>query len=415
MKKFIIHIDMDAFFASVEQLLNPFLKGKPVFVSGNTARDSVIAACSYEAKKYGVKSGMSVMEGLKLCPDAIIVRGNPERYIDTSRKIFNILQTFTEKVELYSIDEAFLEINVKNASHENLKNIGFSIKKAIFDQTHLTCSGGISCNKTVAKIASDICKPDGLSIVLENEIEKFMEKLPVDKVPGIGPKMAEKLNLMGIEFCGQIKNVHLQLLRKKFGVRGEEIWYLCHGMGDTNVIIQSPEPKSFGHSYTLRNDTDDINLLLSVLCRLSHQVGMRMREEQYCGNILTVTIRYSDFTSLTKRKTYPFWFNDDQTIFKMASSILLSQSISKKIRLLGVSVSGIHKRYQLSLFRNEKREKMLEAMDYINKTYGTDTVFPCWMLYEKLSAAPIKKTHAFMFNDLKKISSEITVPPEKQE
>ncbi len=131
-KRIIFHVDMDAFFASVEQKLNPFLKGKPVFVSGNTARDSVIAACSYEAKKYGVKSGMSISEGLKLCPDAIVVRGNPDRYIDTSRRIFQILQTFSEKVELYSIDEGFLQMDLEDVSYERLRKLGFSIKETIY-------------------------------------------------------------------------------------------------------------------------------------------------------------------------------------------------------------------------------------------------------------------------------------------
>ena len=413
MKKVIIHVDMDAFFASVEQALNPSLKGKPVFVSGNTARDSVIAACSYEAKKYGVKSGMSIFEGLNLCPHAIIVRGNPERYIDTSRRIFHILQRFTEMVELYSIDEGFLEMELDNASYENLRHLALSIKKAIYQETSLTCSIGISCNKTVAKIASDLCKPDGIMIVDESRIYQFMENLPVKDVPGIGPRMTEYLNLMGIEFCGQVRKLPVSLFREKFGIRGEEIWHLCHGRGETKVTVQSPEPKSFGHSYTLMQDTDDMNLILSVLCRLSHQVGMRMREEGYYGNVVCVTLRYSDFSSFTKRKTYPFWFNDDQTIFRNAGSIMFAEPISEKIRLVGVSLSGIHKRYQMSLFRNEKREIMLKVMDSINKKYGTDTVFPCLMLYEKIRCLPVKKTHAFIFGELKKIpNSFLSEQPE---
>ncbi len=404
MGKIIIHVDMDAFFASVEQTLNPFLKGKPVFVSGNTARDSVIAACSYEAKRYGVKSGMSVFEGIKLCPDAIIVRGNPERYIDTSRRIFNVLQTFTEKVELYSIDEGFLEIFVDDTSDESLRKLGLSIKQKIYQETSLTCSAGISCNKTVAKIASDLCKPDGIMIVKEEEIYDFMKNLPVEKVPGIGARMKEALNLMGIEFCGQVMNLTAGLFKYRFGVKGEEIWHLCHGRGETEVIVQSPEPKSFGHSYTLAYDTDDKTLILSVLCRLSHQVGTRMREQDYYGNIISVTVRYSDFESFTKRKTYPFWFNDDRTIFRNARAILLAEQLLKRIRLIGVSVSGIQKKYQMGLFRNEKEEILLKAMDSINKKYGSDTVFPCLMLYEQMNCRNVKKTHAFMFSDMKKIS-----------
>ncbi|MCX7706009.1 MAG: DNA polymerase IV [bacterium] len=411
MRKVIVHVDMDAFFASVEQILNPSLKGKPVFVSGNTARDSVIAACSYEAKKYGVKSGMSIYEGLNLCPGATVVRGNPERYIDTSRRVFNVLQNFTEKVELYSIDEGFLGIEVDDSSYENLKKIGFFIKQAVYQETSLTCSIGISCNKTVAKIASDLCKPDGIMIVKEDQILEFMEKLPVEKVPGIGPKMAEYLNLMGIEFCGQVRKIPVDLFREKFGIRGEEIWYLCQGIGETEVCVQNPEPKSFGHSYTLQQDTDDMSLLLSVLCRLSHQVGMRMREEDYYGNVITLTLRYSDFTVFTKRKTYPFWFNDDQSIFKNASSIMFNERWYKKVRLIGVSVSGIQKRYQMSLFKNEKREKMLKVMDSINRKYGTDSIFPCLMLYEKMKCQPVKKTHAFMFGELKKISTYLPEQP----
>lgn len=410
MKKIILHIDMDAFFASVEQALNPLLKGKPVFVSGNTARNSVIAACSYEAKKYGVKSGMSVYEGLNLCPNAVIVKGNSERYINISKRIFNILRYFTEKIELYSIDEGFLEIETEDNSYENLKKLGLSIKQAVYKETLLTCSIGISSNKTVAKIASDLCKPDGIMIVKEEKILEFMEKLYVEKVPGIGPRMTEYLNLMGIEFCGQLRKLPLSLLRQKFGVRGEEIWHLSHGRGETSIIGQYPEPKSFGHSYTLMEDTDDMNLLLSVLCRLAHKIGMRMREEDYWGNVIAITLRYSDFTFLTKRKTYPFWFNDDNTIFKNASSIIFNEKLYKKIRLIGVSVSGIQRKYQMALFRNEKRQKLLKVMDSINKKYGSDTVFPCLMLYEKIKDRPVKKTHAFMFDKLKNFTYLLQEP-----
>lgn len=405
MEKVIVHVDMDAFFASVEQKLNPFLKGKPVFVSGNTARDSVITACSYEAKKYGVKSGMNIFEGLKLCPDAIIVKGNPERYINTSRRIFCALKKITEKVEIYSIDECFLEIYTEKPSYETLKKLGLYIKKEIYQQTYLPCSIGISVNKTVAKIASDLCKPDGIMVVLKDEISNFMEKLPIEKVPGIGPKTVECLNLMGIEFCGQVKNLSVDLFRKKFGIKGDKIWYLCHGTGETEVITHSPEPKFFGHSYTIKSDTNNINVLSSILCRLSHQVGMRMREEDYQGNIVVITIRFSDFSSFTKRKTYPFWFNDDQTIFKNASSIMFGEELSKKVRFIGVSVSGIRKQYQMNLFKNEKREKLSKIMDSINKKYGNNTIFPCLMLYEQIVYPVVSKTHAFMFGEMKKFNS----------
>lgn len=193
---------------------------------------------------------MSVFEGLNLCPDAITVRGNPERYIDTSRRIFNILLTFTEKVEIYSIDEGFLEITLEDCSYKNLKQIGLSIKRAIFEGTFLTCSVGISCNKTIAKIASDLCKPDGIMVICENEISGFMERLPVGKVPGIGPKTAEQLNLMGIELCGQVTRIPLSFLKKglelkvrKYGIyaveKAKQMLFFNH-LSQNHLVIPIP-------------------------------------------------------------------------------------------------------------------------------------------------------------------------------
>lgn len=411
---------MDAFFASVEQKLNPSLNNKPVFVSGNTAKDSIVAACSYQAKKYGVKSGMSLYEALDLCPDAVIVRSDPEKYISTSRAIFDVIKSLTEKVEVYSIDEAFADFTNTIHLFSDKKQLGMEIKKTVKKNTGLACSVGIGPNKIIAKIASDICKPDGLFVVEPETVGEFMKDLPVEKIPGIGPKTREKLNLMGIVYCGQVKNIPCSFLEEKFGVLGRSISDWCSGKGATEIKILSPEPKSFGHSYTLPENTAKKEILKSVLFRLSHQTAVRMREEGYCGKTIAVTVRMKDFATYSKHITLPFWCDDEQTIYNFAWTLVSAVCTLKnpilpelqkniftdkgntaegyfgiKIRLLGVSVSGLRKKFQMNLFNNEQRRKLTIAADGVNRKYGEGTVFYGLTVFEEKWHKIVTKTHAF--------------------
>ncbi|HOL67139.1 MAG TPA: DNA polymerase IV, partial [bacterium] len=229
MERVILHVDMDAYFASVEQQINPSLRGRPVLVCGNPLTKTVVASASYEAKRQGVRSGMSIPEALKLCPDAILVPGNPICYAETSRVVFSLLSLFTDTLEIYSIDEAFLDVSRTFPLFGGKGALGRRIKETIRKKTGLTCSVGMAPNKLLAKIAASLVKPDGLRIIEEKEVPELMSDLPVEEVPGIGPRLASLLSDWGITTCGQLQRLGENFLITRFGLRGRFLYQAACG------------------------------------------------------------------------------------------------------------------------------------------------------------------------------------------
>jgi DNA polymerase-4 len=375
--RIILHIDMDAFFISVEQRDNPSLRGKPAAVCGSFSR-SVVTSATYEARPYGIRAGMSIQEAKRRCPQLILVEGNHSKYTETAARIFSILKEYTPLVEVASIDEAYLDITQSLLLFQSPLHIAQSIKDQIREKEQLTCSIGVAPNKLLAKLESRLKKPDGLVVIGKEEVEKVLKDLPVSKLNGIGPKLGEMLNAIGIFTCGQLGKFPVSVLAKRFGVIGERLHEMGLGWDDSPVIPfdEEEDAKSISHSVTLEEDTSDPKLLRKVLLQLSERVSRRMRRERFYGKRIAITVRYSDFFTFSKQKTLSKWMNSGNEIFQQAFEIFKSVSHPKPIRLLGVGMSLLKKEWcQLDLFeKREKKDNLLKAMDRVNERFGDWTL-----------------------------------------
>lgn len=373
----VLHIDMDAFFISVEQRDDPSLRGKPAAVCGSLSR-SVVTSATYEARPYGIRAGMPIQEAKRRCPQLILVEGDHSKYTETSSRIFSLLKEYTPLVEVASIDEAYLDITQSTLLFKSPLHLAQTIKSHILEKEKLTCSVGIAPNKLLAKLASRLKKPDGLVVIEKGEVEKTLRDLPVSSLFGIGPKLEEALQGMGIFTCGSLGKFPVPLLTQRFGVIGERLHEMGLGMDDSPVIPfdEEEDPKSVSHSVTLEKDTSDLEVLRKVLLQLSERVSRRMRRNFLYGKRVTLTVRYSDFYTFTKQKTLSQSINSGNDIFRHGLEIYRSISHPKPIRLLGIGMSLLEKEWsQLGLFdRREKKDNLLKAMDQVNDRFGDWTL-----------------------------------------
>jgi DNA polymerase-4 len=377
MDRLILHIDMDAFFISVEQRDNPALLGKPAAVCGSLSR-SVVTSATYEARPYGVRAGMSTQEAKRRCPQLILVAGNHSKYTETSARIFTILKKYTPMVEVASIDEAYLDMTQSLLLFKSPLQIAQSVKDQIRESEQLTCSIGVAPNKLLAKLGSGLKKPNGLVVIRKEDVEEILKDLPVSKLYGIGPKLTETLNSIGIFTCGQLGKFPVSFLSKRFGAIGEGLHEMGLGL-DGNPVIpfdEEEDAKSISHSVTLEEDTSDPNILNKVLLQLSERVSRRMRKEGFYGKRVAITVRYSDFFTFSKQKTFSKWMNSGNEIFQYAFDIFKSVSHPKPIRLLGVGMSLLKREGdQLDLFeKRDKKDNLLKAMDRVNERFGDWTL-----------------------------------------
>lgn len=370
-----MHIDMDAFFASVEQRCNPHLRGKPIAVIGAKKR-TIITTASYEARKFGVKTGMTVPEVRSLCPRIIFVAGNNEKYTDTCVRIVEILKNYAPLIEVYSIDESFVDLT---EIQQDPLAVARLIKLDIKREIGITCSVGIGPNKLIAKLASDHNKPDGLVKVTPAEVPNLLENLPLTELCGIGNKLGARLAALGIKTCGQLGRAPVFILRRQFGIIGEALSLMGRGNYNSPVIPleESPAAKSVGHSMTLPRDECDRGRLNRYLLQLAEMVGRRMRKEAFCGKTICLTVRYSDFQTFSRRTTIKEYIKDSQAIYKMAQNIFADIKMEKAVRLLGVSVSNLKKDLEIPLLEEDRtRERLIKAVDQINDIYGEFSVTP---------------------------------------
>lgn len=364
----IMHIDMDAFFASVEQQCNPHYRGRPIAVVGSNKR-TVVTTASYEARRFGVKTGMTKPEAKRLCPEIIFVTGNNDKYTDTCVRIVSILKQYSPKVEVYSIDESFLEIKTIETAR--------LIKRRIKEELGLTCSVGIGPNKLIAKLASDRNKPNGLTVVKSEDVPALLENLPVEELCGIGDKTKAKLQALGIKTCGELARAPVNLLRAHFGIIGEALHLMGQGIDNSPVVPleESPEAKSIGHSMTLERDETDIDKLKMHLLQLSEMVGRRLRRLGFCGKTVCLTIRYSDFQTFSRQGTVKESIKGTNSIYNEVLKIFNSIKLNKAVRLLGVSISNLTKDEETCLFEEDRRqEELTKIMDKINNEYGDFTL-----------------------------------------
>jgi DNA polymerase-4 len=371
MSKIIMCIDMDAFFSSVEQKTNPRLRGKPVAVIGAGGR-TVITTRSYEARKYGVKTGMNIYEAKKLCPHIIFVIGDNEKYTHTCKELQKIYLRFTPDVEAYSIDEAFLDITTTHHLFRGPKAIGHSIKKQIKKQFGITCTVGIAPNILIAKLASDLAKPDGLEWIQPEEVQSVLEDLPLRELWGIGSRLTEKLKTLNIRTCGELGRAPVSLLRSTFGIVGEHLKAMGMGLCNRTLYVKEEDPKSIGHSMTFPKNLSEKNDIKAEILKLSEMVGRRARRYGFIGRKVSLTVRYPDFHTFSKQATLSNYTNHTHEIYKRAISILNSISLKDSVRLLGVCLSSLIKdSNQMIMFEDLRREQaLLKAMDTVNDRYG---------------------------------------------
>ncbi len=370
----IIHIDMDAFFAQIEQRDHPEYKNKPLIVGGPLNR-GVISTASYEARKYGLHSGMPLVKAKRLCPDGIYVPVDMEKYLKESRKIRKIFFHYTPLVEVVGCDEGFLDVTGCEKLFGSALEIARKIKGSIYEQTNLTSSAGIGPNKFLAKLASGLGKPNGLT-VLENSpgmIEKI-RKLPVSYIWGVGRVTDKSLSSLGIKTIGDLSKIPLEVLKTKFGDSlGRFMHDMANGVDDREVIPYQ-EPKSIGRETTFTKDISNIETLKATFLFLSQKISMNLHSRGYRGKVITIKVRYSDFRTITKRMTLK---NHTSAIFDIyKSSLMLLKELDlvrKKVRLVGISVSSLKASSLLGdiLFDDEKKdEKLTGAIEKISEKFG---------------------------------------------
>lgn len=336
----IIHVDMDAFYASVEQMDNPELKGKPLAVGGSEIR-GVVSAASYDARKFGVRSAISGIQAKKLCPDLIFVPPRFDRYKEISKQIRKIFLDYTDLVEPLSFDEAYLDVTENKKGNPSATLIAQEIRKRIFDEVGLTASAGISVNKFVAKIASDYNKPNGQKTVNPDEVESFLEKLDVKKFYGVGKVTAEKMYQLGIFTGYDLKQKPIEYLEKNFGNSGMHYFQIVRGIHDS-AVKPNRKIKSVGAERTFGENLSSEIFMEERLLRIAKELEKRLQKSKISGKTITLKIKYSDFTLQTRSKTLPYFVNDKHIIVDVAKDLLYQERLKNSVRLLGISVHNLN-------------------------------------------------------------------------
>ena len=373
----ILHIDLDSFFVSVEQVRDPDLRGKPVVVGGDPGGRGVVACASYEARAYGLRAGMPLAVARRLCPQAVFLCGTFYRYRYASEKFFAILAEFTPDIEPLGLEEAYLDLTGFEPHYGPVKETALRIKKRIHEELGLTASIGIAGSKVVAKVASDACKPDGLVEVVPGDEQHFLAPLPVAKLPCVGAKTEAVLNKAGITTIGELSNLPLFYMRYAFGVQGEVIHRYANGIASGRVE-QRASPKSVSRETTFSEDSLDRTFLGAVLYRLGERVGAELRSQGKQARCITLKLRYSDFESITRSRTLKEAIGTDRIIFE-AGQRLLDKALAQRaapVRLIGIGVSNLSEGRQMDMFdpRSEALEGLNIVIDRIRGKYGFDAI-----------------------------------------
>ena len=398
MGRTIIHLDLDAFYASVEVQDDPALRGKPVIVGGSERR-GVVSAASYESRKYGVHSAMPTATAKRLCPQGIFLPVRMDRYREVSEKVFSIFRRFTPLVEPLSIDEAFLDVTGCERLFGSAEEVARKIRSAVREETGLTVSAGVAPNKFLAKIASDLGKPDGLTVVPDGNEIGFLEPLPVAKLWGVGKVTERELHRRGVRTIGDLRRVPAGTLTGAFGAHGEQLHRLAHGIDDRPVETEH-EAKSIGHEDTYGHDLRERGAMRRELLSLADRVSARLRRHGLKGKTVTLKVKYADFVQVTRAATLSEPADDGGALYRVALDLLgNTEAGARPVRLLGISVSRLapaagearpSRMEQLPLFGRpragmpdapksadpEKREKLNRAVDRIREKYGPKGIVP---------------------------------------
>ena len=377
-KRWIIHLDMDAFFASVEQLDNPAYRGKPVIVGG-TER-GVVSTCSYEARKFGVHSAMPIFMARNRCPHAIFVRGRMERYQEKSREIMASLHDFSPLVEQASVDEAYIDATGLEGIFGPIETLAAAIHARVYEVSGLTCSLGAAPVKFLAKITSELKKPAGISFLYHEDVPAFVERLPIGKIPGVGKQTLAVLEGLGVQRAGDMMRYPPEFWTRKLGKTGTVLFARAQGI-DPRPVDPCVEAKSESAENTFREDTADATTLTRWLLAQAERVGGSLRRHNTVGRTITLKIKYADFTQITRSRTLKKPTNSTRTIYETAVSLLQEEGIRRPVRLIGVGVSQFGAQTeQLSLLpdehgEQEQREAALDTtLDEVRQRFGRGAI-----------------------------------------
>jgi DNA polymerase IV len=377
------HVDMDAFFVSVEELFEPSLKGKPVVVGGQRDQRGVVSAASYAARKFGVHSAMPLRTAARLCPQAIFVDGHPERYRDCSHQVHEVLKSFSPLVDMASIDEAYLDVTGTERLHGPPIAAAHTLHRKMKRETQLNCSIGIATSRLVAKISSDQAKPNGILWVIPGSEERYLAPLDIRKVPGVGKATEKALHDCGIRKVGDLAALDDAFLEQRFGQWGLALAGKARGLDAggwyRGEVGDEMAPKSISHEHTYNEDTADDGVLESTLARLSEMVGRRLREQNLHARTVQLKLRYSDFSTITRAHTLDHPTQLDTEIFNQSRTLFRrNRKAGSTIRLLGVHVSGFKNAGgQLDLLESDREarwRKALTAVDQLRDKFGDDSV-----------------------------------------
>ena len=351
----IIHVDMDAFYASVEQLDNPELRGKAIAVGGSSKR-GVVSAASYEARKFGVRSAMSSVTAKRLCPHLIFVKSNFDRYREVSQQIRKIFHEYTDLVEPLSLDEAYLDVSENKKGNPSATLIAKEIRQKIKDKTGLNASAGVSINKFIAKVASDINKPNGQKTVPPEEVLEFLEKLDIKKFYGVGKVTKEKMYRHGIYTGEDLKSKSLEYLQEHFGKSGGYYYHVVRGVHNS-AVKPTRTRKSLAAERTFSENISSEVYMLERLETIAEEVERRLTKSNVAGKTITLKIKYSDFTLQTRSKTLPFFISSKSLMLEAVKDLLFQEKMKNSVRLLGISLSNLN---------NEKKEQQPEPEESID-------------------------------------------------
>ncbi|MFK8114171.1 MAG: DNA polymerase IV [Rubripirellula sp.] len=381
-RSMILHIDMDAFYAAIEQRDNPELRGRPVVVGGSSAR-GVVAAASYEARRFGIHSAMPGRQAAKLCPEAVFLKGRGSHYADVGRQVREIFFRFTPIVQPLSLDEAFLDVSGCRKLYGDAATIGRMIKQAIHDELHLTASVGVAPLKFVAKIASDLNKPDGFVEVGAGNVIEFLDPLPVSRLWGVGKVGREKLRKLNVHQIRDLRVLEKRLLKEKFGSWGEHLWNLSNGI-DARQVVPDRSAKSISHERTFGDDVSNEEMLRAVISYLSEQVARRLRRHGRRAKTIGIKYRREDFQTFARSRTLPDATDSTDEIFRGAETLLaeMRKSQPRPVRLIGVSVGSLTDKdapAQMSLFDEQSgqasQREVDKVVDSLSDRLGSNAVY----------------------------------------
>jgi len=393
----ILHVDMDAFYASVEERDRPELQGRPVIVGGTPDGRGVVAAANYEARKFGVHSAMPAARAKRLCPQAVFLRSRLNHYAEVSRQIRDVFHRFTPLVEPLSLDEAFLDATASESLFGSSIEIGRQIKQGISAELQLVASVGVAPNKFLAKMASDLKKPDGFVVVAPDQIQQFLDPLPVGRLWGVGRVTGRVLDRLGVRTIRDVRQLRPETLRKHFGEHGQHLWDLSRGIDDRKVVPDR-EAKSVSHETTFAEDIDDLETLRAWVLELTEQVARRLRRHELLGRTVQLKVRFSDFRTITRATTLPRPTNGTQEIWQVADKMLSTRLPAKHlaVRLLGVGVSGFDhpEQTQRSLFDDGEhvvQADLDQAADQIREKFGAASIARASGLLHHVQHTPAPK------------------------